>query len=150
GCRRGWSDMRFIAFIMTLLVALICAPGCKLCHSRKGAYLPHHLPDPPPDMRRELSKVVLPTYTIQPPDILVVEAIHIVPRSPYALRTGDLLAITVQGTLPDAPVSGAYSVQPGGIVNLGAPYGSAKVAGLSPEQAQDEVRRIMAMHVKGQ
>jgi polysaccharide export outer membrane protein len=95
----------------------------------------------------ELAKVVLPTYTVQPPDILVVEAIHIVPRSPYALRTGDILSITVQGTLPDTPVTGAYSVQPGGFVNLGAPYGSAKVAGLTPEQAQEEVRRVMAMHV---
>ncbi len=139
--------MRSIAILLSLLLMLSCAAGCKLCQSQKGAHLPPHLPGPPPDMPRELSKVVLPTYTIEPPDILVVEAIHIVPRSPYALRVGDILAITVQGTLPDTPVTGAYSVQPGGIVNLGAPYGSAKVAGLTPEQAQEEVRRVMAMHV---
>jgi polysaccharide export outer membrane protein len=96
---------------------------------------------------RELSKVVLPEYTIEPPDILVIEAIHIVPRSPYALRTGDVLAITVLGTLPDAPVSGAYAVQPGGMVNLGSPYGAVKVAGVTAEQAQEEIRRVMATHV---
>ena len=118
--------MRSIAILLSLLLSLSCASGCKVCHSRKGAHLPPHLPSPPPDMPRELSKVVLPTYTVEPPDILVVEAIHIVPRSPYSLRVGDVVAITVQGTLPDTPVTGAYSVQPGGIVNLGAPYGSAK------------------------
>jgi polysaccharide export outer membrane protein len=139
--------MRIIALFLTLAAAMSFAMGCKLSHVHKGAHLPHHLSPPPPDMPRELSKVVLPTYTIEPPDILVVEAIHIVPRSPYALRTGDILAITVQGTLPDTPVTGAYSVQPGGMVNLGAPYGAAKVAGLTPEQAQEEVRRVMAMHV---
>jgi len=139
--------MRFIGLFALLVITALGAPGCRLSHTRKGAHLPHHLPGPAPDMPRELSKVVLPTYTIEPPDILVVEAIHIVPRSPYALRVGDILAITVQGTLPDTPVTGAYSVQPGGLVNLGAPYGSAKVAGLTPEQAQEEVRRVMAMHV---
>lgn len=139
--------MRFIGLFALLVITAFGAPGCRLSHTRKGAHLPHHLPGPAPDMPRELSKVVLPTYTIEPPDILVVEAIHIVPRSPYALRVGDILAITVQGTLPDTPVTGAYSVQPGGLVNLGAPYGSAKVAGLTPEQAQEEVRRVMAMHV---
>jgi len=139
--------MRCISLLLTLLIATVCASGCKLPHARRGARLPHPLPDPPPDMPRELSKAVLPSYTIEPPDVLVVEAIHIVPRSPYSLRTGDVLAITVQGTLPDTPVTGAYSVQPGGMVNLGAPYGSAKVAGLTTEQAQAEVQRVMAMHV---
>jgi polysaccharide export outer membrane protein len=84
---------------------------------------------PPPDMPRELSKVVLPVYTIEPPDILVIEAIHIVPRSPYSLRTGDVLAINVIGALPDAPISGAFPVQPGGMVNLGPPTARSKWPG---------------------
>src|SRR5687767_15509321 len=131
--------MRFTALLSLLVVAAIISPGCRWCHTRKGAHLPHHLPGPPPDMPCELAKVVLPEYTVEPPDILVIEAIHIVPRSPYALRTGDVLAITVLGTLPDAPVSGAYAVQPGGMVNLGAPYGAVKVAGVTAEQAQEEI-----------
>jgi polysaccharide export outer membrane protein len=119
--------------------------GCRTTH-------PHHGPPlammPPPDMPRELSKVVLPVYTIEPPDILVIEAIHIVPRSPYSLRTGDVLAINVIGALPDAPISGAFPVQPGGMVNLGPPYGTVKVAGLTIEQAQEEVRRVLAMQLR--
>ena len=136
--------MRCTIIVFALVAALVCAPGCKLHHGHQhGATLPKHLPHPSPDTPRELAKVVLPTYTIEPPDILVIEAIHIVPRSPYHLRTADILAITVQGTVPDAPIAGAYSIQPGGIVNLGPPYGTAKVAGLTIEQAQLEVRRVL-------
>src|SRR5688500_7543668 len=139
--------MRSFLIAWGLALAVASAGGCKWHSSHHGAKLPHHLPHPPPDLPRELSKVVLPEYTVEPPDILVIEAIHIVPRSPYALRTGDVLAITVLGTLPDAPVSGAYAVQPGGMVNLGAPYGAVKVAGVTAEQAQEEIRRAMATHV---
>lgn len=137
-----------ILAIGVAIAAIISAGGCKTHPSYHGASLPKHLPAPPPDVPRELAKVVLPQYTVEPPDILVVEAIHVVPRSPYALRTGDLLAVTVLGTLPDAPVAGAYAVQPGGMVNLGAPYGTVKVAGVTTEQAQEEVRRVMALHIK--
>ena len=99
-------------------------------------------------MPRELSKVVLPVYTVEPPDILVIEAIHIVPRSPYLLRTSDVIAINVLGTLPDAPVAGAFAIQPGGMVNLGPPYGAAKISGMTIAQAEAEVRRVMALQVK--
>ena len=90
-------------------------------------------------MPRELSKTVMPTYTVEPPDIIVIEAIHIVPRSPYILRTGDVIAVTAQGTLPDAPIAGPYTIQPGGAINLGLPYGTVKVGGLTTEQAQEAI-----------
>src|SRR5262249_41782185 len=41
-----------------------------------------------------------------------------------------------------------FPIQPGGMVNLGMPYGSAKVSGLTVEQAQAEVRRVMALQVR--
>jgi polysaccharide biosynthesis/export protein len=129
-----------------MLWAIVGAIGCRAAHPHHAALPPEFVP--PPDMPRELSKVVLPAYTIEPPDILVIEAIHIVPRSPYYLRTGDILAVSVLGTLPDAPVMGAYPVQPGGVINLGAPYGSVKVTGMTIELAQEEVRRAMAIHVR--
>jgi len=53
---------------------------------------------------RELCKSVLPIYRIEPPDVLMIDAVHVVPRPPYHLRALDLLYITVQGTLPDAPI----------------------------------------------
>ncbi|MCE5268555.1 MAG: polysaccharide biosynthesis/export family protein [Planctomycetaceae bacterium] len=90
---------------------------------------------------RELSKVVLPTYVIEPPDVLMIDAIHVVPRAPYHLRTLDMLAIQVQGALPDAPISGIYSIEPGGLVKLGPRYGSVKVGGLTVDQAEEAITR---------
>jgi polysaccharide biosynthesis/export protein len=134
-----WSAKKWVG-----LVVVAAALGCRAAHPQMppGALLP------PSDMPRELAKVSLPTYTVEPPDILVVEAIHIVPKSPYLLRTGDVLSVNVLGTLPDAPVTGPYSIQPGGVINLGAPYGTAKITGLTVEQAQEEIRRVMAMQVR--
>jgi len=133
------------AAIGFLLIA-VSAVGCRATH-------PHPLDSalavaPPVAMPRELNKVVLPTYTIEPPDILVIEAIHIVPRSPYSLRTADVLAINVINTLPDAPIAGAFAIQPGGVVNLGMPYGAAKVSGMTVEQAQAEVKRVISLQVR--
>src|SRR5262245_26614327 len=131
---------------LAVLLLLAALAGCKAAHPCLGP------PDgieflPPPDMPRELSKVVLPTYTIEPPDILVIEAIHVVPRSPYLLRTGDAVAIHVVGALPDAPITGAFPIQPGGLVNLGMPYGTVKLTGLTTEQALEQLRMHLAMHV---
>ena len=50
----------------------------------------------PGGMPRELCKTVLPTYTVEPPDILVIEAIHLVPGPGHPLRARDLVSITVR------------------------------------------------------
>src|SRR5438874_1751904 len=132
--------------IAILLAAVGPAIGCRTTHPRPLD--PAFAAIPLPDMPRELNKVVLPTYTIEPPDILVIEAIHIVPRSPYLLRTADILAINAIGTLPDAPVAGAFAVQPGGLVNLGVAYGAVKVSGLTVEQAQQAIHDQLAKQVR--
>ena len=75
-------------------------PGCCTLGSRDGQLA---IQSPVP---RELSKTVLPMYVIEPPDILLIEAIHVVPRPPYHLRTLDTLAIEVAGTPSEAPISG--------------------------------------------
>lgn len=132
-----------------LLILLALFGGCHLSQ-RASDPLPGSLPLIPDDVPRELSKVSLPVYTIEPPDILVVEAIHVVPRSPHLLRTGDVIGIHVdpETTRPDPPITGAFPIQPGGTVNLGPPYGSADVGGLTIEQGQEEIRRVIAVHKK--
>ncbi|MCA9195972.1 MAG: polysaccharide biosynthesis/export family protein [Planctomycetales bacterium] len=91
------------------------------------------------NMPRELSKVVLPEYVIEPPDILLIEGVHIVPKSPYRLKTLDAINIQANGTLPEAPIMGTYTVEPGGVVNLGVPYGAVRVANLTVEEARDTI-----------
>jgi polysaccharide export outer membrane protein len=74
----------------------------------------------PPDggVPRELAKVALPAYVIQPPDILLIQA----RLSP----------------LPEQSINGQHLVRPDGSVSLGI-YGSAYVAGMTLEQARDAV-----------
>jgi protein involved in polysaccharide export with SLBB domain len=90
-------------------------------------------------MPRELSKTVMPQYVIEPPDILMIETIHAVPKSPYFLKTLDALSIRVAGTLPEAPIGGSYPIEPGGGVNLGIPYGVVRVAGMTVPQAREAI-----------
>jgi protein involved in polysaccharide export with SLBB domain len=90
-------------------------------------------------MPRELSKVVLPEYVIEPPDIVTIEGIHIVPKPPYRLKTLDVLNVQVTGTLPESPIMGAYAVEPGGIINLGVPYGTVQISGMTATEAEKEV-----------
>jgi polysaccharide export outer membrane protein len=99
----------------------------------------------PDDLPRELCKGILPTYTIEPPDILMIDAVHVVPRPPYRLRTLDVLGIRVPGALSDAPIDGAYPVELGGSINLGTPYGSVKIAGLTVEEAE----KAIDAHLRG-
>lgn len=97
---------------------------------------------------RELCKAVLPTYVIEPPDILVIDAIHVVPRPPYHLRTLDIIAVQVQGVPPDMPISGMFPIEPGGLVRLGTGYGAVPVAGLTVEEAQAAIGKYLEQFVK--
>ncbi|MEM7312247.1 MAG: polysaccharide biosynthesis/export family protein [Planctomycetota bacterium] len=89
----------------------------------------------------ELSKMSLPTYRIEPPDILVIDAIRLVPKSPYYIQSLDILQIVVAGSLPEQPIAGQYQVEASGIVNLGPSYGPVKLEGLTTEEASDAIAR---------
>jgi protein involved in polysaccharide export with SLBB domain len=97
-------------------------------------------------MPRELSKAVLPEYVIEPPDIVVIDALHVSPRPPYHLRTQDALSIEVRGAFPEYPIKGVYPVQIGGIVSFGHPYGPVEVGGLTLEDA----RKVIQTHLEKQ
>ncbi len=96
---------------------------------------------------RELSKTFLPTYVIEPPDVLLISALHAVPKAPYRLNPFDTLLIQVENTLPDAPLTGPYTIEPGGYVNLGVDYGRIKVSKLTTDEAgtvvQDHLRKFL-------
>ncbi|WP_197525654.1 polysaccharide biosynthesis/export family protein [Pseudobythopirellula maris] len=93
---------------------------------------------------RELEMMSLDRYRIEPPDILLITAIKIVPKPPHKVQPFDGLLIRVTGTLPDQPIADAFAVDPEGMVDLGPAYGKVPVAGLTIDEAQDAVRRQVA------
>jgi len=136
------ARMRRTTEILALVLSLGMALSGTGCHVispyQQSAALPS-TQEIAGDIPRELYKGILPTYTIEPPDILMIDAIHVVPRPPYHLRTLDVLGIHVPGALSEAPIEGAYPVELGGMVNLGMPYGSVKVAGKTVEEAEKAI-----------
>jgi len=126
------------------LPAVAIAAGC---HSApKPAVASHPMHGAP--MPRELCKVVLPTYRIEPPDVLMIEAVHLVPRPPYQLRTLDVLSLQVEGTLADAPLSGLFPIEPGGLVKLGPRYGAVQVAGMTTQQAEKAIEQHLRAYLR--
>jgi polysaccharide export outer membrane protein len=88
----------------------------------------------------EEHKQRLPTYRIEPPDVLLIDAIYLVPRGEYRIRKLDVLGILVSGTLLDMPIAGKFHVQQDGKVVLGPAYGAVSVVGLTREEAEKAVR----------
>lgn len=121
-----WSCLAFMAGCQTLPTA----PAA--CDPPVGKVRP--LPAP-----RELSKTALPDYMIEPPDILLIDAVKVVPLPPYRVHTLDTLIVSVGGALPERPIEGEYSVESGGLINFGSPYGSVSVAGLTLADAQQAI-----------
>jgi polysaccharide export outer membrane protein len=78
------------------------------------------------DVPRELSKIFIPDYIIEPPDILLVEAIP---------------------SLPDQPVQGEHLVRPDGTINLGT-YGSVRVGGMTLDQARAAIKEKLSQYIK--
>jgi polysaccharide export outer membrane protein len=137
----GHCQLRWQLSVTVLLVFFLTG-----CVSRTAFF------DPKPagtpifrDVPSEAAKSSLPYYFLEPPDIINVEAIHLAPKAPYALRIFDVIAIDVIGTPPDDPISGPFSVEPGGSVKLGSAYGSVKVEGLSLEDTEAAITRHLTV-----
>jgi polysaccharide export outer membrane protein len=93
---------------------------------------------------RELNKNILPDYVIEPPDILLINALTIIPKPPYRVGPLDSLLVNVQGTFEDEPIAGLYVVEPDGTIFLGPTYGSVQINGMTIE----EVRNALTEHLK--
>ena len=128
----------------TMAVAILsglCAPGvgCQVFGQAHQPLPPG--PGSPQEVARELNMVTLPDYTLAPPDILLVEAVRVVPKPPYKIEPLDIVQIVVSGTLLDQPIANAFQVQPAGTVDLGPSYGAVKVAGLTMDEAAAAIDR---------
>ncbi len=113
-------------------------PGCLGC---AGGMMggPDGMADRP--LPNELWKVSHPAYRIEPPDILLLDAIRMVPRPPYVVQPLDVLTIQVTGTRPDQPINGIFTVSPDGTISLGFGYGLVRVSGMTLEQVQATIKQ---------
>lgn len=127
---KNWIGALCATLLLTGLV------GCHATSPKDPEFGMDRLPPVYQTMPRELSKVVLPDYTIEPPDILLIEGVHIVPKSPYRLRTLDVLAVQVTGPLPESGLSATLPIEPGGVINLGVDYGAVRVSGMTVDEAE--------------
>ena len=101
---------------------------------------------------RELSKVTLPRYVIEPPDILLIEAVNSLRMPETPLRPGETLIVRVANTIPVDPqepevarqfkqINGAFPIQTDGIIDFGPEYGYVAVAGLTVPQARQRIEQ---------
>lgn len=106
------------------LTAILPLVGGGCVHNEGG-----YVPPPPGVIPSELTKITLPPYVIEPPDVLLIEV--------YA----DSLDVTKPPVaLWPQSISGQHLVRVDGTVGLGV-WGSVQLAGLSLDQATDAIRQ---------
>ena len=102
------------------------------------------------DAPRELRKVSLPEYVIEPPDVLLIETVNNIRPATAPVHVGEALLVQVNRTIPlnqvEEPVSaqfktinGLYTIGSDGYLNLGPEYGKVLVADLPLDIIQERV-----------
>jgi len=128
------------------LLSLMGAAGCHAVGARHHAAADCYVPGVP----RELEKVSLPLYTIEPPDILLIEAVNNLRLPDDPLRPGDGLLVRAGNTIPVGPeddeiarsfkqVNGIFVVRTDGRIDLGPEYGTVLVGGLPIDGAKSAI-----------
>jgi len=141
--------MKSIRSAIRSLAPAVLAIGilCTLIGCHSVDYYDDSLQQPvPPALEppRERSMVSLPSYRVEPPDILQIEMLKMVPLPPYRIDIYDVLQIRVIGTILDQPIDGFYLVEGEGVVSLGPAYGRVRVAGMTIEEANAAITRKLS------
>jgi polysaccharide export outer membrane protein len=127
-----------------LCLALLAASGsgCHFIYPGRTADGP--VPNVAPQTPRELYKVSLPDYIIEPPDVLSIEAISLLPKQPYVLRPLDVVSIITQGLPEEYNLAGEFVVEANGAIQLGLALGSIQAAGKTVEKLQEDLLASLA------
>jgi polysaccharide export outer membrane protein len=148
----------------TALLPLAAILSCWVC----GCALPETNPFDPPMIERvqvagplhaaqeppkippgtELNKVAAPPHVIEPPDVVLIDAVSVIPLPPHRIKNFDVLRITVDGTLFERPIDGEFVVEPDGTVDLGFDYGNVRVLSLTVDEAKEEVEQHLLKSLK--
>ncbi len=114
--------IRFMAAL-----ALICATPMFAAEASGGTASNH-------------DKKPLPAYVIEPPDVVAIELPRPVPKD-YRVAASDVVSIDVVNALPGAPLRGEYMIEVDGTINLGSPYGSVRVAGMTIDDVMQAIEK---------
>lgn len=89
---------------------------------------------------RELRKTSLPDYVIEPPDVLTIDAVRLLPLSPYPLRRLDVVRVQATGLPEERPLSGSGDYQVGldGTLVLGGGYDMVETTRLGGDGNESE------------
>jgi polysaccharide export outer membrane protein len=113
---------RRIGWLMALAVFMAC--GCQTVRTPEEKIAQSNIP-------RELNKVSMPDYVVEPPDLILVEVLE---------------------ALPGRPISGERLVRPDGKITLGF-YGEVYVAGLTISEIKEKIvlhlRKVIPDEVLG-
>ncbi len=67
-----------------LLIVILCCTGCHALHKQQQ---PVPLVSQPADVPRELCKATVPEYIVEPPDILTIDALRLLPKAALCSAT---------------------------------------------------------------
>jgi polysaccharide biosynthesis/export protein len=111
---------------------------------------PGPLPGPPvaAELPHELHTTSLAPYVIEPPDVLLIDALQLVPKPPYHIGPLDIIGLQVTNTLPKEPIYGPYPVDPDGTINLGYNYGNIRALGLTLPELKAALIAHMKWHIQ--
>lgn len=98
---------------------------------------------------KELNKVTLPPYTVEAPDILLIDAQRLIPLPPYRVEPLDVLYMFAPGAPERDPINGPYPVDPDGTINLGPSYGGqVRVADMTVTEIEKMLRKRLEQFLK--
>src|SRR5947208_13154813 len=129
------AQRRVLSWLGASVLILGAGAGCTTMH----AIEPYCIP---PDVPRELDKASLPTYTVEPPDILIIEGLRTIPKGPYRIEPHDTLIIQPVAPVPGEATNLVLIVDSDGTINLGPAYGGiVRVAGMTLSEAKAAIEK---------
>jgi polysaccharide biosynthesis/export protein len=138
--KQGWHvHTRALGTLAACLLASLTG-----CHAI-DLYTPSLEAPVPPELEppRELSKVSLPTYRIEPPDAVRLEVMKLVPRASYRIDAQDVVEIHAIGVIVQLPIDGYFLVENDGVVTLGPGYGVVRIQGMTAAEATAAITRYL-------
>ncbi len=126
-------------------LAALLLTGCRTINP----YDPKLEPPVPEALQppREMNKVSLPAYRIEPPDVIEINMLKLIPLPPYRADVFDVLEIRAN-TPPDQPLDNYFMVEAEGTVNLGPNYGTVRVAGMTIEEIRATLNKWLVQTLR--